>query len=184
MQEGSRRLRLVSATEESVRAEIEDAAALGRLLDAEIPVDWPPESVRDALPLFLARHRSHPEWTGWLGWYAIRLDLHADVLCGSVGFKGPPDADGMVEIGYSVLPAHQGAGVATEMVETLVRWACRDGGVLCVEAETTTDNPASVRVLERTGFVAARTDTARGALRFRFVASRGRPERMKWAATG
>jgi len=175
LQERSRRLRLVPATEESVRAEIEDVPALGRLLDAEIPADWPPESVRDALPLFLEWHRSHPEWTGWLGWYAIRLDGHAGVLCGSVGFKGPPDTDGMVEIGYSVLPAHQGAGIATEMVEALVRWACRQGGVRHIEAETAVDNPASVRVLERTGFASVRADTATGAMRFRFVDPWGRP---------
>lgn len=175
MQERSRRLRLVPVTEESVRAETEDVAALGRLLDAEIPVDWPPESVRDALPLLLAWHRSHPEWTGWLGWYAIRVDRRTGVLCGSVGYKGPPDADGMVEFGYSVLRAHRGAGIATEMVEALVRWACRQGSVRYIEAETTAGNPASVRVLERTGSGTARTDTASGALRFRLVDSWGRP---------
>jgi ribosomal-protein-alanine N-acetyltransferase len=167
-------LRLQAATFDSVRAEIGDTSALARLLDVEVPAEWPPESLRDALPVFLEWHRTNPEWTGWLGWYAIRLDLAARVLCGSVGFKGAPDADGMVEIGYSVLPAHQRVGLATEMVDCMVRWAWRQAGVRYVEAVTTADNIGSIRVLERTGFAAVRANAADGSVRFRSVNPWGR----------
>ena len=172
MEERSRRFRLLAATAESARAELEDPARLAHLIGANVPADWPPETLRDALPLFLQQHEAHPEWTGWLGWYVIRLDRAAPVLCGSVGFKGPPDAEGAVEIGYSVLPAHQHLGFATEMVETLVRWACAQPGVRCVEAETTVDHPRSVRVLERTGFHRIGTGNEPGAVRYRFLPTR------------
>ena len=170
----SRRLRLLASTAESVKDELEDPARLTDLVGARVPEDWPPESLRDALPLFAQWHAVHPDWTGWLGWYAIRVVETAPVLCGSGGFKGPPDTSGMVEIGYSVLPAHQRHGFATEMVETLVQWACAQPGVLCVEAETTVDNHASVRVLERTGFHLIGTEGGPGSVRYRFLPAGGR----------
>jgi [ribosomal protein S5]-alanine N-acetyltransferase len=163
----SRRLRLVAATAESVRADILRSPRFAELLCASIPLDWPPETLSDALPLFLKWHEENPDWVGWLAWYAIRLDAAAPVLCGSAGFKGPPDEDGMVEIGYSMMPAHQRCGFAKEMVETLVQWAFAQPGVRCVEAETTVDNIGSVRVLERTGFCLIDNDYATGSLRYR-----------------
>ena len=164
---GSRRLRLVAATAESVKAEMENSSRFADLIGACVPREWPPETLIDALPLFLKWHKENPDWAGWLAWYAIRLDATAPMLCGSVGFKGPPDEDGMVEIGYSMLPAHQRRGFATEMVETLVQWALAQPGVRCVEAETTVDNIASVRILERTGFHLIDADSETGSLRYR-----------------
>ena len=41
-------------------------------------------------------------------------------LVGAGGYFGPPDADGTVEIGYSVLPEWQRHGYATQMTEALV----------------------------------------------------------------
>jgi ribosomal-protein-alanine N-acetyltransferase len=142
------------------------------LIGARVPEDWPPESLRDTLPLFVHWHEAHPDWTGWVGWYVIHLEEAAPVLCGSVGFKGPPDADGLVEIGFSLLPTHQHHGFATEMVERLVQWACAQPGVRCAEAETSVDNLASVRVLERTGFQPIATEGGPGTVRYRFLQDR------------
>jgi RimJ/RimL family protein N-acetyltransferase len=170
----SRRLRLLASTAESVKIEFEDPSRLADLIGARVPQNWPPESLRDALPLFVQWHEAHPDRASWLGWYAIRLGEDPPVLCGSIGFKGPPDANGMVEIGYSVLPAHERRGLATEMVETLVQWACAQPGVRCVEAETTFDNHLSVRVLERTGFHLIGTEGGPGSVRYRFLPAGGR----------
>jgi ribosomal-protein-alanine N-acetyltransferase len=167
LEEHSSRLRLLAATAETVRAELADPARLAGLIAARVADDWPPETLRDALPLFLKCHEEHPGWTGWLGWYAIRLDAAAPVLCGSVGFGGPPDADGRVEIGYSVLPIHQRQGIATEMVGRLVEWARSQPGVRVVEAQTTVGNRASVRVLERNRFRRVAPPTATGSVRYR-----------------
>jgi ribosomal-protein-alanine N-acetyltransferase len=166
MEQRSRRLRLVPATAESVEAEMADPARLGRLIDAEVPDDWPPETLREALPRYHQWHREHPEWTGWLEWYGVRLDLAAPVLCGSAGFHGPPDDRGMVEVGYSVLPAHRRRGLATEMVAALVLWARTQSAVCRVEAETTVDNPASIRVLEHVGFRLVGSSDQTGSVRY------------------
>ena len=41
-------------------------------------------------------------------------------LVGNGGFKGPPSASGVVEIGYSILPAFQRRGFATEAARCLM----------------------------------------------------------------
>jgi RimJ/RimL family protein N-acetyltransferase len=141
-------------------------AGLARLLEARVPDDWPPETLADALPWFLARLESQPEQAGWWGWYALAADAPASpepaaqpgscagrgrVLVGSGGFRGPP-VDGAVEIGYSVLPEFQGQGYATEIVRGLVGWALSQAGVSRVTAETEWANPASAQVLRKAGF--------------------------------
>jgi RimJ/RimL family protein N-acetyltransferase len=161
------RLRLVAGTPEIAAAELGDRGRFGRLLRADVPPEWPPETLRDALPLFLDLHRAHPGWAGWLGWYAIAMLESRAILCGSVGFKGPPGAAGMVEIGYSLLPDYRGAGLASEMVAGLVEWAFRHSTVASIEAETTPDNLPSIRVLERNGFEPVGEGIEPGFVRYR-----------------
>jgi len=155
------RMRLEAATVAHARAEVADRATLAALLAADVPADWPPETLADALPLFLAWLEADPDAVGWYGWYAL-----ADgVLVGSGGFLGRP-RDGAVEVGYSVLPAFQGRGYATELVGELVRWALGQPGVERVVARTEWANPASVRVLRKLGFVETGPGDEPGSLRF------------------
>jgi RimJ/RimL family protein N-acetyltransferase len=68
------------------------------------------------------------------------------------GFKGAPDAEGTVEIGYSVAPAWEGRGVATAAVAALLAEAWAAPGVRSVIAHTLAERNASGRVLEKSGF--------------------------------
>jgi [ribosomal protein S5]-alanine N-acetyltransferase len=145
------RLILVPSTVELARAEMEDRGGFGRLLGAIVPDNWPPETVADALPLFLSWLESAPDQIGWFGWYALSHTTEELTLVGSGGFLGPPNS-GTVQLGYSVLPQYQRQGYATEMVSGLVRWAFSQPSVTRIVAETEWANPASVRVLEKTGF--------------------------------
>jgi len=168
----TRRLTLIAATVALARAELENRAAFADLLGAVVPEAWPPESVVDALPLFLGWLEAAPDKTGWFGWYALCRDICASgqVLVGGGGFLGPPQ-DGVVQMGYSVLPEFQRRGYATEMVRGLATWAFVQPGVDVIAAETEWANPASVRVLERTGFVMAGTAVDPGGTRFELRAA-------------
>jgi ribosomal-protein-alanine N-acetyltransferase len=148
------RLRLVPATLELSRAEIGDRERFARLLGAEVPANWPPESSADALEYFLDLLQENPAWEGWLAWYAVASDVPAGAttLVGSVGFKGAPDAEGRVEMGYSVLPQFQRRGLATEMARGVVEWAASTNRVTEVLAQTTDENAGSRAVLRRLGF--------------------------------
>ena len=164
------RLKLMPATVALARAEIGDRDEFARLLGASVPDNWPPETLADALPLFLGWLEAAPDRVGWFGWYALAVGggSAAPVLVAGGGFKGPPQ-EGSAEIGYSVLPQFQGRGYATEIVVGLVRWALGQPGVARVVAETEWANPASVRVLTKAGFVPGGPSTEPGGERFEFL---------------
>src|SRR5262245_19143536 len=89
MERMTRRMRLLPATAETVRAEIAhlaaaDApaadgtraigagtAALAEALGADIPDNWPPELLRHALPFFLKQLEEKPERAEWMAWYGL-----------------------------------------------------------------------------------------------------------------
>jgi ribosomal-protein-alanine N-acetyltransferase len=167
MQLRTARLELTASTLALSEAELEDRLEFARLLDAAIPAEWPPETAADALPLFLGWLREHPDWDGWLGWYAVRVRGSERVLVAGGGFLGAPDASGMVEMGYSVLPAFQGQGIASEMVAALAAWAFAQTTVTRIEADTDRHNAGSWAVLARAGFVEIGDGRESGAARLR-----------------
>lgn len=163
------RLTLVPATLAHAQAEIGDRDEFARLLAANVPHNWPPENTVDALPLFLQWLTEAPQHSGWFGWYALAQEDRQTTLVGAGGFLGPPK-DGEIGFGYSVLPQFEGRGYASELAAALVRWALAQPEVKRIAAETEWANPASVRVLEKVGFVAAgRAEMAEGE---RFVLDR------------
>jgi RimJ/RimL family protein N-acetyltransferase len=158
------RLRLLPVTTDLVRAEMRDREAFARLLGAAVPPDWPPEMLADALPWFLAQLTADHANNGWLAWYGI-VDGDAPALAASGGFMGPP-VEGVVAIGYSVLPAYREKGYATEMMTALVDWAFAQPGVTRVAAEALPENLPSVRLLHRLSFVEVGDGAEAGYRRF------------------
>lgn len=88
-----------------------------------------------------------PPW----GIFAI-LRSRDGMALGSIGFHGPPDDNGLVEIGYDLSPSARGAGWATDAARLLAAWALTDPEVRTVLATTEPGNLPSQRVLERVGF--------------------------------
>ncbi len=172
------RLRLVPATMELARAELQDRSLFARLLGASVPGNWPPVTLADALPLFLSWLEAAPDRVGWFSWYALAAvgDADAAVLVASGGFLGPPD-EGVVEIGYSVLDQFQGRGYATELVDALTRWAFAQPGVTRIVARTEEANPASMRVLQKARFVCVGPATEPGGVRYERTDTAPRRER-------
>lgn len=163
------RLDLVPASLTLVEADIESPQALARLLGAVVPDSWPPgEYDRSAMEFFRDRLAENPEAVGWYGWYAVHrpVEPHGAVLVGSGGYFGPPGADGVAEIGYSVVPASHGLGFATELVQALVARAFSMPKVVRVIAHTTATNIGSVRVLERCGFSLVGPGSEAGTVRY------------------
>jgi len=80
--------------------------------------------------------------------------VHRDsgTVVGRCGFKGPPDANGVVEIAYGMNPEHEGKGYATEAAGALVSFAFCHSQVRVVRAHTLPQANASTRVLTKCGF--------------------------------
>lgn len=73
-------------------------------------------------------------------------------VVGLCSFKNPPNSDGEVEIGYGVAESRRERGHASLAIAELLEIAEQNEAIHSVVAETTTENIASQRVLERNGF--------------------------------
>ena len=100
------RMELVAATLELAEAEINDLSAFAGLLDVPRPTTWPPPlNDEHSQQAFLASlQKAEPRDAGWNLWFCVLREPRT--LVGNAGFKGRPQA-GLVEIGYSMLEAHQ-----------------------------------------------------------------------------
>lgn len=161
----SPRLYLVPATSELTRADLTGATALSLALGIPEPTSWPPELyTRPALEAVLVQLQDRAEH-GWSTWYLVGRGRGEGVL-GVCGFKGRPDAQGSVEISYSILPDHRGIGLASEAVTRLVAWAFEHQNVNEVSAETLPYLVQSIRVLEKNGFQRAGAGSEYGVVRY------------------
>jgi RimJ/RimL family protein N-acetyltransferase len=73
---------------------------------------------------------------------------------------------GLVEIGYGVLESYSGKGFATAGIAAIINEAFKRTEVKGITSETSVDNVASQRVLEKNGFVktGTREDAEDGSL--------------------
>lgn len=164
------RLDLIPAALEHVSAELEDPQRLASILNARIEPGWPPgEYDRGAQEFFRERLKEGgAHAAGWYSWYAVRRadDAHPSVLVGAAGYFGPPNENGEVEIGLSVMPVWQGKGFATEIIKALIENAFNDSRVRTIIAHTTTSNVASCRALEKCAFRRVHEDETSGDICF------------------
>ena len=115
-------------------------------IDAMSPADRTQVS-----PVWLERVRASRSPDPWTHGFAV-LHRATGMLVGSCAYKGPPDADSVVEIAYGVDPAHRGRGYATEAASALVTFAFGSGQVRSVRAHTRPEANASGQVLTKCGF--------------------------------
>lgn len=87
----------------------------------------------------------------WTYGFAL-LQVESGEVIGNASFTGPPDAAGVVEIAYGIVPDYEGRGYATEAAQALVTYARADGRVRTILAHTLPARNASTRVLEKCGF--------------------------------
>lgn len=146
-------VRLIALSVSALDAEERSVGELGALLDVAVPPDWPP-LYHDAgvRAWFRAKLLADPDAAGWLGSYVAATIDDTWTLVGTAGYKGPPDAAGQVEIGYSIVATCQRRGIGLAAVRQLVDRAFADTRVRTVTAETPVTFAASRGLLERSGF--------------------------------
>ena len=132
----TKRLDLIPVTRAESIAMVE---AMGPSKKAQLSADW------------LVRLHASTSTDPWTHGFSL-VHRETGIAIGKCGFKGPPAADGVVEIAYGVHPDHQGRGYATEAAEALVSYAFGDSRVRVVRAHTLPKPNASTRVLIKCGF--------------------------------
>jgi RimJ/RimL family protein N-acetyltransferase len=81
------------------------------------------------------------------------IDKKTNTMVADICFKGEPNEQGEIEIGYGTHAEFQGNGIMTEAVGGILEWAFAQPKVAAVLAETDIENVASERILEKNGFV-------------------------------
>ncbi len=146
-------LQLIPCELAHIEAIMRDKKELERMLSVTVPNNWPefPESIPHVYEL-LKSDPSSPEW----GYY---LFVHAkdSALIGEGGYKGKPDEEGMVEIGYAIVPEYRRRGLASEAAKGLTDHAFSHPKVNFVQAHTLMDGTASINVLIKLGMKFAGT---------------------------
>lgn len=149
------RLSLVPATREILSAELDDRDRLSRVLGAAIPAAWPPPLMdKDVVREFL-RMQDDPAGPLFATWYWV-LDDKATGTRTLIGNGGILSAEGQPDsavLGYSVLKEFWNRGYATEAVGALIPAIFSLPGITRIIATTYPDLTASIRVLEKNGFV-------------------------------
>jgi [ribosomal protein S5]-alanine N-acetyltransferase len=129
---------------------------------SEIDGLWMPMGeaiVPDFLIEFLIdRLNQEPENSFWWSpWFVVVESLvngvQQQLAVGMIGFKNAPDNDGIVEIGYGVVPSQQNLGFATQAVDLIVKEGFAHSKVKMIVAYTVPSLSASGRVLAKNKFV-------------------------------
>ena len=105
----------------------------------------------DVLPYSLNQALHFPDYQHWWLPYLI-IHLADAALVGVCGYKGPPDDDGVVEIGYGIAPVYQGKGLGKEIVAALKAHALVQPGVSMIRAHTLPQPGPSAAILGMGGF--------------------------------
>ncbi|QNE19990.1 GNAT family N-acetyltransferase [Kribbella qitaiheensis] len=113
----------------------------------------------------LKQLETQPEAAGWIARAVLAESAEAEsaeaapagagpgeVVVGYAGYHGPPDADGMVEVGYTVDPQYRRQGFAKAILAALIERAATEPAVRVVRATISPDNAASLATIASFGF--------------------------------
>lgn len=121
------------------------------------------EEIKTAFIEMYTNSIKYPKDRIWYVIWGIYLKNNLDKSIGNLSFKGP-GVNGIVEIGYGINNKYQNNGYMTETLIAITNWAIKQEKVNIVQAETTIDNIASIKVLKKSGFVHSGTNGQEGPI--------------------
>jgi RimJ/RimL family protein N-acetyltransferase len=148
------RLELVSMTVAEMRAlEARDMEAASREAGAIVP-EGLADDLADFLRYRLAQLDADPTIRPWLGRLMVLTDENGERRAiGTIGFHGPPDDRGRLEVGYRVEAPYRRRGYAREAVRALFDWAASAHGIHRFVASVSPTNEPSLNLVAGFGFV-------------------------------
>ncbi len=143
------RLRLIPCPYAIAEAAIKVKPDYSGFTDIELTNDWPSSDTKGILSIYMNQVQSYGSKFVWGVWLMI-LSSENKVI-GDLGFKDEPLKDGVVEIGYNVVPSYRNQGFGFEAVNALTDWALKQTVVKKVIAQCDRDNQYSIRILKKLG---------------------------------
>lgn len=94
--------------------------------------------------------KKDPALNQWfVRWIVLRENRH---IIGSISFHGPPDSQGMMEIGLGIEAAYRNQGLAKEALLGMWRWALTFPQIRRLRYTVSPSNLASMAVIQYFGF--------------------------------
>src|SRR4051812_3212765 len=90
-----------------------------KITSHRVAPEYPLEVYKQFFVYKIDRFRKFPNENDWEG---IIIHKEDNMIIGDMGFKGGPNKEGIIDIGYSIVPSYQGKGYATEMGKAMVGW--------------------------------------------------------------
>jgi len=140
------RLRIVALDVENYGLFLNEHGQMLRKLGVKVTTEKLDEDFREmfleSYELALKDEENYMWYTNW------QIILKSEnLIIGGLCFKGCPDTNGYVEIGYGMDPNYQNKGYMTETIKGVANWALTQESVKGVIAETDKGNIPSQKVL-------------------------------------
>jgi ribosomal-protein-alanine N-acetyltransferase len=109
--------------------------------------DWPRQDTLDILNFLKDSLDCDNEVSGFDIWMIVKKEDMT--IIGDAGFKGLPDEDGNIDIGFGLVDDEQRKGYGYEAANALINLAFSQDGVRRIKADCLINNYGSKRVLEK-----------------------------------
>lgn len=118
--------------------------------------DWPNIEIKEIMPIIKEKLSSQSAPDGFGAW--LFIDKLENSIIGDGGFKGAPDDNGAIDIGYGIIERKRRQGFAYEAATALIKWGFSNSNVKVITADCLRDNTASLNLLRKMGMVEIRQD--------------------------
>jgi [ribosomal protein S5]-alanine N-acetyltransferase len=143
------RLILIPFTLEVTGLLLDGDTSILRQLGLQLTPYWPDQEAIDTFPKIINNLELVPEPSGFESYMVVHRN--SMTVIGDAGFKGLPNTDGEVDLGYAIIPQAQKNGYGFEVAKGLADWAFQQQGVEAITARCLLENVPSARVLEKLG---------------------------------
>ncbi|BEP28501.1 GNAT family N-acetyltransferase [Helicovermis profundi] len=103
------------------------------------------KKIKKIAPVFKGLLKEKKDKYYWYMWIIVNIELNT--IIGDAGFKGKPNNEGLIDIGYSIDEKYRKNGFATECANGLVKWAFTKKKVKGITAACKENNTNSINVL-------------------------------------
>jgi ribosomal-protein-alanine N-acetyltransferase len=164
------RLALIAITPAMLQSEQANNNTLESLTGCSIPANWPPADWEPhVLAMLLAQYELYPQQVDWHRYVALLNPDGTRTLIGTMGAFWRDSSADECEIGYTILPPYDGGGLATEGTRALITLIRENSQIRSLIAHTFPRLKASIRIMEKCGFVYDGVGEEVGTVRYRLM---------------
>ena len=145
------RLKIVPMTYDFVRKLLDNDVSAYEVLGAIKTETWPEKAdIWDMLPMIADKLKNCPVPNGFNGAWIFINKTDSSVV-GDGGFKGQPDENGIIDLGYGIVETQRRKGFGFEAVSALCKWGLAQPDVKGLSADCSGNNVSSIKLLKKIG---------------------------------